>query len=149
MTNQPLEITAVFLRIAPCYCSLFTNYGSELLQMMTNLLQITAKHYCKLWQLYYKLQQCVITNYGSFIANYVNVSFQITTTLSNYYKLRELLVLLQHIITNYGRYYKLRRYYKLCRNSFLFFFINKTFNCANFCILKSYLPENLLQSTIL
>ena len=45
---------------------------------------------------------------------------QITAALSNYYKLQQLLVLLQIkqlIITNYVRYYKLRHYYKLRRNN--------------------------------
>ena len=77
---------------------------------MTNLLQITAKHYYKLRQLYYKLWQNVITNYSSFITNYDNMLLQIMAVLSNYYKLQQLLVLLQlwqHIITNYGRYYNL------------------------------------------
>ena len=77
---------------------------------MTNLLQITAKHYYKLRQLYYKLWQNVITNYSSFIPNYDNMLLQIMAVLSNYYKLQQLLVLLQlwqHIITNYGRYYNL------------------------------------------
>ena len=41
---------------------------------------------------------------------------QITAALSNYYKLRQLLVLLQITATHYYRYYKLRRYYKLHRN---------------------------------
>ena len=60
LTNWPLEITAVLLRIAPCYCRFITNYGSELItnydKFITNynktLLQITAKNYCKLRQLY-------------------------------------------------------------------------------------------------
>ena len=55
------------------------------------LLQITAMCYYKLRQLYQ-----VITNYGNCWC---------------YYKLR------QHIITNYGRYFKLQRCYKLCRNT--------------------------------
>ena len=70
---------------------------------MTNLLQITAKHYYKLRQLYYKLRQCVITNYGSFVTNYDNVLLQITAALSNYYKLRHLLVLLQITATHYNK----------------------------------------------
>ena len=68
-----------------------TNYGKMLLQITAALLQITVMYYYKLRQLYE-----IITNYGSFWC---------------YYKLR------QHIITNYGRYYNLRRYYKFGRNN--------------------------------
>ena len=72
--------------------------------------------YYKLWQFYYQLRQCVITNYGSFITNHGKHLLQITT--KNYYKLRKVLlqnlpqVLLQilhiaavsSIITNYGKF---------------------------------------------
>ena len=77
-------------------------------------------------QFYYKLQQWVITSYGSFITDYGKNTLQITT--NSYYKLRQLLFLknskllqiirqvLLHItavfsvITNYGNfYYKLRQ----------------------------------------
>ena len=105
MTNQPLGIIAVLLRIAPCYCSFITNYGraiinygkfitnysKTLFQITAALLQITTMCYYKLRQLYQ-----IIANYGSFWC---------------YYKLQ------QRIITNYGRYYKLRRHYELHRNS--------------------------------
>ena len=63
-------------------------------------------NYQKLRQIYYKLQQNIITNYGSFITNYDNVLLQITAALSNYYKLRQHLVLLQITATHY---YKLRQ----------------------------------------
>ena len=83
------------------------------------LLQITVVSYYKLRQIYYKLQQNIITNYGSFITNYDSALLQITAALlqittkllqitaalSNYYKLRQLLVLLQITATHY---YKLR-----------------------------------------
>ena len=70
------------------------------------LLQITVVSYYKLRQIYYKLQQNIITNYDSFITNYENVLLQITAALSNYYKLPQLLVLLQITATHY---YKLRQ----------------------------------------
>ena len=121
MTNQPLEITAFLLelhhvtealiqntvvsyyKLRQIYYKLqqniITNYG--------NLLQITTVRYYKLRQLYYKLrQQNVITNYGSFITNCNNLLLQITVTLSNYYKLRQLFALLQITATHY---YKLRQ----------------------------------------
>ena len=120
MTNQPLEITAVLLELHHVTAALLqitvvsyyklrqiyyklqqniiTNYG--------NLLQITTVRYYKLRQLYYKLRQNVVKNYGSFITNYENVLLQITAALSNYYKLRQLLVLLQ-ITTSH--YYKLQQ----------------------------------------
>ena len=60
--------------------NIITNYDST-------LLQITIA-FCR-------LRQNVSTNYGSFITNYDNVLLQITAALSNYYKLRQLLVLLQ------------------------------------------------------
>ena len=95
---------------------------------MTNLLQITAKHYYKLRQLYYKLRQCVITNYGKMLLQITAALLQITTMC--YYKLRQLYQIItnygsswfcyklrQLIITNYGRYYNLRRYYKLRRRN--------------------------------
>ena len=49
---------------------------------MKTLLQIRAA--------YYKLRQCVITNYGRFITNCDDMLLQITAALSNYYKLRQL-----------------------------------------------------------
>ena len=45
----------------------------------------------------------------------------ITNYVKFYYKLRQLLVLLPitaYFITNYGSYYKLRRYYKLRHNRY-------------------------------
>ena len=63
---------------------------------MTNFIQITANHYYKLRQLYYKLPQCVITNYGNFakilqitaafraITNYGNALLQITAGIAIY-----------------------------------------------------------------
>ena len=75
-----------------------TNCDSVLLHITVTLLQITAKYYHKLRQLYYKLRQYVITNYGSFIK-----LLQITAAFD--------------VIINYGRYYKLRRYYKLLRST--------------------------------
>ena len=93
----------------------------------------------KLLQNYYKLQQKVITNSRlKFIRNYCKKLWQITAAvifvkfkiITNnvkfYYILRQLLVLLQitaNFITNYGRNYKLRRYYKLRRNSLNLFFV--------------------------
>ena len=76
-----------------------------LLQITVALLKITVKRYYKLQQLYQ-----ILTNYRSFWC---------------YYKLR------QHIITSYGRYYNLRRYYKLRRNSNRshFFFFCKNLSC--------------------
>ena len=62
-----------------------------LLKITAALLQITRMCYYKLRQLYQ-----IITNYDNFWC---------------YYKLRH------HIITNYSRYYNLRRYYKLHRNN--------------------------------
>ena len=50
-----------------------------------------AKQYYKLRQLYYKLRQCVITNYGSFFK-----LLQITVAFGVITKLRH------HIITNYA-----------------------------------------------
>ena len=47
-----------------------------------------------------------MTNYSSFTTNYDNELLQITAALSSYYKLRQLLVLLQ--ITTI-RFYKLRQ----------------------------------------
>ena len=73
-----------------------------LLQITVALLQIIAKCYYKLRQLYCKLRQCVITNYGSFIkllqitaafgviTNYGNILLQITAGITNY-----------DVITNY------------------------------------------------
>ena len=73
------------------------------------LLQITVVSHYKLLQIYHKLQQN-IKNYESFVANYDNVLLQVTATLSNYYTLRQLLVLLQ--ITAI-RYYKLRQLFQI------------------------------------
>ena len=61
-----------------------------LLQITATLLQITTMRYYRLRQFYQ-----IITNYESFWC---------------FSKPQ------QHINTNYGNYYKLRRYYKLCRN---------------------------------
>ena len=85
--------------------TIITNY-SKTLQITAALLQTTTACYYKLWQLYYKLWQNVITNYGSFITNYDNGLLQITAASSNYYKLPQLLVLLQIMTTHY---YKLRQ----------------------------------------
>ena len=76
-----------------------------LLQITVALLHITAKCYYKLWQLYYKLQQRVITNYPSFIK-----ILQITAAFGviKYYG---------KTITTYSRYYILQRYYTLRRNT--------------------------------
>ena len=71
-----------------------------------SLLQITTVRYYKLRCFYYKLRQNVITNYGSFIKLLqITAAFRVIT---NYR---------QHIITNYSRYYNLRCYYKLRRNN--------------------------------
>ena len=119
MTNQPLEITAVLLEMHHVTAALIQNtvvnyyklrqiYYKLQQNIITNygsLLQITTVRYYKLRQLYYKLRQNVITNYGSFITNYDNVLLQITAALSSYYKLRQLFVLLQITATHY---YKLR-----------------------------------------
>ena len=88
------------------YCSFITNYDSAALQIRVALLQITTKCYYKLQQPYYKLRQCIITNYGSFIK-----LLQITVAFG--------------AITNYGRYYNLRRYYKLLRNISIQFYVFK------------------------
>ena len=73
-----------------------------LLQITVALLKITAKRYYKLQQLYYKLRQCVITNYSSFIkflqitaafgaiTNYGNTLLQVTAGITIY-----------DVITNY------------------------------------------------
>ena len=72
------------------------------LQITVALLKITAKRYYKLRQLYYKLRQCVITDYSSFIkflqitaafgiiTNYGNTLLQITAGIAIY-----------DVITNY------------------------------------------------
>ena len=75
----------------------------------------------------------VITNYDSFITNYGKKLLQITAALNFekfkiitnyvkfYYILWHFLASLQitaNFITNYGRYYKLRRYYKLHHNNY-------------------------------
>ena len=85
-----------------------------------------AKNYCKLRQ-----QQKFITNYckklWQITAAVIFVKFKIiTNNVKFYYILRQLLVLLQitaNFITNCGRNYKLRRYYKLRRNSLNLFFV--------------------------
>ena len=85
-----------------------------------------AKNYCKLRQ-----QQKFIRNYckklWQITAAVIFVKFKIiTNNVKFYYILRQLLVLLQitaNFITNYGRNYKLRRYYKLRRNSLNLFFV--------------------------
>ena len=87
------------------YYKLWNIYDKLQQNIITNygsLLQITTVRY-------YKLRQNVITNYGNFITNYGNVLLQITAALSNYYKLRQLFGLLQitagitfyGVITNY------------------------------------------------
>ena len=86
------------------YCKIITNYDKNLLQITAALLQITAK-------IYYKLPQKIITNYGSSYFCKIQI----------YYKLRKVLLHITatfSVITNYGRYYKLRRYHKLRRNIF-------------------------------
>ena len=47
----------------------------------------------KLRQLYYKLRQCVVTNYGSFIKlSQITAAFGVITNYSdNFYKLRQVL----------------------------------------------------------
>ena len=80
------------------------------------LLQITVVTYYKLRQIYYKLQQNSITNSGSFIANYDSVLLQITvhllqTTAKCYYKYSSLITnygnLLLQITVALSNYYKL------------------------------------------
>ena len=83
--------------------------------------------YYKSRQIYYKLQQNIITNCGRFITNYDSVLLQITIALlqitanviTNYGSFIKLLQITAAfgVITNYGKYYKLRHYYKLRRNS--------------------------------
>ena len=122
MTNQPLEITPVLL---------------ELHHVSAPLLQITVVSYYKLRQICYKLQQNIITNYGSFVTNYNSALLQNTVaslqiTAKCYYKLRQLYYKLQQcVITNYDSFIKLLQimaafgvitnydntYHKLRRNS--------------------------------
>ena len=68
-------------------------------KLRQNVITNYGKCYYKLRQLYYKLRQCVITNNGSFIK-----LLQITAAF--------------RVITNYDRYYILRRYYKLRRTTY-------------------------------
>ena len=96
-----MQITAVLMRIMIILitnnCKIITNY-------VKNLLQITAK-------IYYKLPQKIITNYGSSYFCKIQI----------YYKLRQVLLHITatfSVITNYGRYYKLRRCYKFRRNRY-------------------------------
>ena len=101
-------------KIITNYGSFITNYISGLLQITTALLQITAKNY-------YKLRQKIL----QFTAALTFAKFKIITNYVKFYRyLRQLLVLLQiteNFITNYGRYYKLRSYYKLRRNNSILF----------------------------
>ena len=122
-------MTAALLRIMTIlitnYCKIITNYNKKLLQITAVLLHITAAGCYKLWQLYYKLRQKIITNYDKKLLQITTAlifeKFKIITNyVKIYYMLRQFLVLLQikaNFITNYGRYYKLRRYYKLHCNS--------------------------------
>ena len=97
----------------------------KLLQITAVLLHITAAGCYKLWQLYYKLRQKIITNNDKKLLQITTaLIFEKFKIITNYVKiyfiLRQFLVLLQitaNFITNYGRYYKLRRYYKLHCNS--------------------------------
>ena len=71
---------------------------------MAALLQITTVRYYKLGQLYYKLWQCVIANYGNFIkllqimaafgviTNYGNTLLQITAGITIYDVITNLVV---------------------------------------------------------
>ena len=64
----------------------------------------------KLLQLYYKLRQWAIINYGKFITNYIKTLLQIAAALLQittvrYYKLWQLYYKLrQNMITNYGSF---------------------------------------------
>ena len=80
----------------------------------TYLLKIATKNYYKLRQLYHKLRQWVTTNYGSFTTNFIRNLLQVTTI--HYWQLLMLLEITANFIRNYGRCYKLRRYYRLRRN---------------------------------
>ena len=92
------------------YCKIIANYDKNLLQITAVLLQITTVGY-------YKLRQKLITNYNKELlqitAALIFEKFKIITNyVKFYYVLRQFLVLLQvtaNFITNYGRYYKLRR----------------------------------------
>ena len=150
-----LQIAAVLLRIMTIlitsYCKIITNYDKNLLEITATLLQITAVDYYK---------------FDSFITNYSKKLLQITAALifakfkiiTNYVKfhckLRQLLVLLTitaNVITNFGRYYKLRRSYKLRRNSLfhqtLFRLQYKPRDKINFvnCIDQTFSQFNILE----
>ena len=79
-------------------------------------MQITLENSYKLRQVYCKLHQVVITSYHKvsvnqnkmyYIIRQLKYFFTKYRTFCSYYKLR------QEVVTNYGRYYKLSRYYKL------------------------------------
>ena len=85
------------------YYKIIKNDYKNLLEIMAGLLQITTVGYCKLQQLYYKLRQKIITNYGS----------SYFCKIRNYYKLCQVLLQITaafSVITNYSKfYYKLRQ----------------------------------------
>ena len=94
------HVTAALLQITVNYDKFTINYSKLVLHITT---------VC-----YYKLLQCVITNYDSFIINYGKRLLQIAVALLQikticYYKLRQL----YQIIINYGSfwcYYKLQQH---------------------------------------
>ena len=75
-----------------------------------------SKYCYRLRQFGYKILQVLITNYGRSAANHDKMYYILRhlkyfiTTFWSYYNLR------QKVITNSGRFYKLRRYCKLCCN---------------------------------
>ena len=78
----------------------------ELHHVTAALLQTTVVSYYKLRQIYYKLEQNIITNYESALLEITVALLQITAKC--YFKLRQLYYILrQCVITNCGSFIKL------------------------------------------
>ena len=117
------------------YGSFIGHHDNPSYKLLQDNYKLRQKNYYKLQQFYYKLRQWVIKNDSKNllqITNYVKKlqstaalvfeKFKILDYFKFYFKyiLRQFLSLLQiteDFITNYGRYYKLRHYYKLRRDS--------------------------------